>query len=273
MVESKARIEIHQASSDTYEAPIPATQRALKKAGMKIDDIDLFEVNEAFASVPLAWLRATGADPERTNVNGGAIALGHPLGASGTKLMTTLIHALIQRAGNAYGAPMFVGTSNAVRIKAIKGIGGLYDSITEDMATGFELHRHRNPATGRTWRSVYTPDVLAVGEGPSAWTDFFTQQLRWSRGTYETVLKQFWKAPFTLPPGRLFNYTLLLVYYPTTALNWVLSALSCVLFLGFGASGIQVSSEIWLMLYGDAAALQIAQLNDERKATAMAGKS
>ncbi|MEH2510907.1 acetyl-CoA C-acetyltransferase [Nitrobacteraceae bacterium AZCC 1564] len=79
------------------EAPLPATHKALKKAGMKIDDIDLFEVNEAFASVPTAWLKDTGADPARLNVNGGAIALGHPLGGSGTKLMTTLVHALRQR--------------------------------------------------------------------------------------------------------------------------------------------------------------------------------
>lgn len=79
------------------EAPIPATQRALKKAGMSINDIDLFEVNEAFASVPTAWLKTLEADPERLNVNGGAIALGHPLGGSGTKLMTTLVHALKQR--------------------------------------------------------------------------------------------------------------------------------------------------------------------------------
>ena len=79
------------------EAPLPATERALQKAGMKIGDIDLYEVNEAFVSVPLAWAQALDADPERMNVNGGAIALGHPLGASGTKLMTTLIHALGQR--------------------------------------------------------------------------------------------------------------------------------------------------------------------------------
>jgi acetyl-CoA C-acetyltransferase len=78
------------------EAPLPATERALKKAGMSIDDIDLFEVNEAFASVPAAWLKTTGADPARLNVNGGAIALGHPLGGSGTKLMTTLLYALKQ---------------------------------------------------------------------------------------------------------------------------------------------------------------------------------
>jgi acetyl-CoA C-acetyltransferase len=84
------------------EAPLPATKRALEKAGMKIDDIDLFEVNEAFASIPTAWLKATGADPKRLNVNGGAIALGHPLGGSGTKLMTTLVHAL-QQTGSATG--------------------------------------------------------------------------------------------------------------------------------------------------------------------------
>ena len=84
------------------ETPIPATLRAMEKAGMKIDDIDLFEVNEAFASVPVAWLQKTGADPARLNVNGGAIALGHPLGASGTKLMATLVHALKARGGR-YG--------------------------------------------------------------------------------------------------------------------------------------------------------------------------
>ncbi|MFZ9678273.1 MAG: acetyl-CoA C-acetyltransferase [Quisquiliibacterium sp.] len=84
------------------EAPLPATELALKRAGMKISDIDLFEVNEAFAPVPLAWLQVTGADPQSLNVNGGAIALGHPLGGSGTKLMTTLVHALRKR-GKRYG--------------------------------------------------------------------------------------------------------------------------------------------------------------------------
>ena len=76
------------------EAPIPGTKRALEKTGMSINDIDLFEVNEAFASVPVAWLQETGAEPARLNVHGGAISLGHPLGASGTKLMTTLLGAL-----------------------------------------------------------------------------------------------------------------------------------------------------------------------------------
>ena len=84
------------------EAPIPATARALKKAGMSIDDIDLFEVNEAFGSVPVAFIKHLNADPARVNANGGAIALGHPLGASGTKLMATLLNGLEARGGK-YG--------------------------------------------------------------------------------------------------------------------------------------------------------------------------
>jgi acetyl-CoA C-acetyltransferase len=84
------------------EEPITATRRALERAGLRIGDIDLYEVNEAFAPVPLAWLKELDADPARLNVNGGAIALGHPLGASGTKLMATLLHALRAR-GKRYG--------------------------------------------------------------------------------------------------------------------------------------------------------------------------
>jgi acetyl-CoA C-acetyltransferase len=83
-------------------APIPATAHALAKTGLKIEDIDLVEINEAFASVVLAWLAETGCDPAKVNVNGGAIALGHPLGATGARLMTTLLHEL-ERTGGRYG--------------------------------------------------------------------------------------------------------------------------------------------------------------------------
>ena len=83
-------------------APIPATEYAMKKAGMRLEDMDLVEINEAFASVPMAWLKETGFPHEKTNVNGGAIALGHPLGATGTKLMTTLLHEL-ERTEGTYG--------------------------------------------------------------------------------------------------------------------------------------------------------------------------
>ncbi len=83
-------------------APIPATQWAMQKSGLSLDQIDLVEINEAFASVPMAWLAETGYPHEKTNVNGGAIALGHPLGATGTRLMTSLLHEL-ERTGGKYG--------------------------------------------------------------------------------------------------------------------------------------------------------------------------
>ena len=83
-------------------APIPATKYALEKTGMSLDDIDLVEINEAFAPVVLAWAKELDADLEKVNVNGGAIALGHPLGATGAKLMTTLLHEL-ERTGGRYG--------------------------------------------------------------------------------------------------------------------------------------------------------------------------
>ena len=83
-------------------APIDATRVALQRAGLTVDDIDLFEINEAFASVALAWQKDLGVDPEKTNICGGAIALGHPLGASGARIMTTLLNAL-ERTGGRYG--------------------------------------------------------------------------------------------------------------------------------------------------------------------------
>ncbi|WP_119155821.1 acetyl-CoA C-acetyltransferase [Caldimonas tepidiphila] len=104
----KPRARIHHLSVRADDpiwhltAPIPATAHALRKAGMKLEDIDLVEINEAFASVVMAWLKETGYPVARTNVNGGAIALGHPLGASGAKLMTTLLHEL-ERSGGRYG--------------------------------------------------------------------------------------------------------------------------------------------------------------------------
>ena len=102
--------------------PIPATDKVLKKAGMKVEDIDLFEVNEAFSSVAAAWLRETGADHEKVNVNGGAMALGHPLGASGAKLLTTLVNEL-ERTSGRYGLQTMCeggGMANATIIERIE---------------------------------------------------------------------------------------------------------------------------------------------------------
>jgi acetyl-CoA C-acetyltransferase len=103
------------------EEPIPATRRALDRSGRTLDDIELYEVNEAFAPVPLAWLKELGGDPDRLNVNGGAIALGHPLGASGTKLMATLVHALHAR-GKRFGLQTMCeggGIANVTIVEAL----------------------------------------------------------------------------------------------------------------------------------------------------------
>jgi len=101
------------------EGPIPATEKVLGKAGLSIDDIDLYEVNEAFGSVPLAWAKALNADPDKLNVNGGAQSLGHPLGGTGAKLMTTLVHELERRQAR-YGLVAICeggGTANAMIIE------------------------------------------------------------------------------------------------------------------------------------------------------------
>jgi len=106
------------------EGPIPATEKVLVKAGLSIDDIDLYEVNEAFGSVPLAWAKALKADPEKLNVNGGAQALGHPLGGTGAKLMTTLVHELERREAR-YGLVAICeggGTANAMIIERMNAL-------------------------------------------------------------------------------------------------------------------------------------------------------
>jgi acetyl-CoA C-acetyltransferase len=103
-------------------APIPATAHALAKTGLTIDDIDLVEINEAFASVVLAWLAETGADPERVNVNGGAIALGHPLGATGARLMTSLLHEL-ERTGGRYGLQTMCEGGGQANVTIIERLG------------------------------------------------------------------------------------------------------------------------------------------------------
>ena len=103
------------------EAPLNATKLALKRAGLSINDIDLYEVNEAFASIPMAWVKALDADPAKLNVHGGAIALGHPLGGTGAKLMTTLIHALRSQ-GKKYGLQTMCeggGLANVTIIEAL----------------------------------------------------------------------------------------------------------------------------------------------------------
>ncbi|WLR43408.1 thiolase family protein [Bacillus carboniphilus] len=123
----KSRFKVHTrvvVGSDPtmmLTGPIPATEKVLRKAGLTIEDIDVFEVNEAFAPVPMAWIKETGADPKKLNPNGGAIALGHPLGASGARLMITMMNEL-ERSGGRFGLQTMCeghGMANATIIERI----------------------------------------------------------------------------------------------------------------------------------------------------------
>jgi cellulose synthase/poly-beta-1,6-N-acetylglucosamine synthase-like glycosyltransferase len=165
-----------------------------------------------------------------------------------------LFHSVIQRAGNRRGTAMLVGTNAAIRTSAIRQ--GFADSITEDMATSLRIHSSRNPVTGRAWRSVYTPDLVAVGEGPSSWTEFFGQQTRWSAGTFDAIIRQFWRVAFKLRPGALLHYSLMLTYYPSIAIGWVVSMIISACYLGFGISSLRTSGTWWLTYYVDVAAMQ-----------------
>src|SRR5206468_7616654 len=111
-------------------APIPATAYALEKTGMSLDDIDLVEINEAFASVVLAWQKETGADLAKVNVNGGAIALGHPLGATGARLMTTLLHEL-ERTGGRYGLQTMCEGGGQANVTIIERLSRAGDGVVE----------------------------------------------------------------------------------------------------------------------------------------------
>ncbi|MEA2361614.1 MAG: hypothetical protein QOD71_759 [Thermoleophilaceae bacterium] len=168
-----------------------------------------------------------------------------------------LFHSLLQRAGNCSRTPMLVGTNNAFRLDALRQIGGFQDSITEDMATSLVVHTTRNPETNKRWTSVYTPDVVSVGEGPASFTDYFTQQDRWSRGTDEVLAGRFWRSAHRLGPRALVHYLLLTCYYPTAAVAWILGSVNAVLYFALGAGGVIVPAQLWLMLYVDAAALQV----------------
>ncbi len=176
----------------------------------------------------------------------------------GAESQSYLFQAAIQRGGNAYNAAMFVGTNHAYRVATWQQINGFQDSITEDMLTSMAVLTHKNPITNQYWKSVYTPDVLAVGEGPSTWTDFFTQQLRWSRGANEILIKNFFKLSWKLPIRKRLHYILLISYYPSVALSWILGVVLSILFLIFGLNGVHIPGPAWAAFYTDIAASQMA---------------
>jgi cellulose synthase/poly-beta-1,6-N-acetylglucosamine synthase-like glycosyltransferase len=165
-----------------------------------------------------------------------------------------LFHSVIQRAGNRRRCAMLVGTNAAVRTSAIRH--GYVASITEDMATSLTIHSSKCPETGRAWRSVYTPDLVAVGEGPRSWTEFFGQQTRWSAGTFDAILRQVWRVGFKLRPGAMLHYFLMLTYYPSVAIGWITGISISAGYLAFGITSLRTNAGWWLTYYVDVAAMQ-----------------
>jgi cellulose synthase/poly-beta-1,6-N-acetylglucosamine synthase-like glycosyltransferase len=144
---------------------------------------------------------------------------------------------------------MFVGTNYVIRFAVLDQIGGFQPCITEDMATGLAVHASRNPSTGERWKSVYTPDVLAVGEGPASWGPFFAQQWRWAAGTFDTLRRVVWRIFFKIRPKSLLQYTLMLTYYPMAAITWILAISSSMMYLVTGATAILAPWGQFVTLY------------------------
>jgi cellulose synthase/poly-beta-1,6-N-acetylglucosamine synthase-like glycosyltransferase len=170
-----------------------------------------------------------------------------PHGAAGQQW---LFNAIIERAGNGLGGPMLTGTNNLYRPAALAGIGGFRSSVVEDHLTSIHVHASVNPATGNRWRSVYTPDVLAIGEGPSTWTDYFNQQRRWAYGNNEIVSRRAVWPDGRLPFRQRLFYCLLQFYYPSVAAGWVMGNAAVAMYLLAGGTGVNIALAQWLPLWG-----------------------
>lgn len=171
-----------------------------------------------------------------------------------------VFHTVSQTGANAARAPMLVGTSYAVRMSVLQQVGGIQPSITEDMATSLAILSRRNPATRKQWKAVYTPDLLAHGEGPATWGAFFKQQDRWSRGAIEYVLsgKLLWNTlRMWRNPLGVMHYNILMSFYGIMGVLWLLAAANMVVTAVWGPTAIAVDPSHWAIFYGWVAFFQI----------------
>lgn len=143
---------------------------------------------------------------------------------------------VVQRGGNAFATPLLIGTNHVYRVEAWEQIGGYQDSLIEDHLTGMVVEGTVNPATGRNWKGVYTPDILAVGEGPATWADFFRQQQRWSAGVWAIVMNRRSRAPIRLARRQRAAYAFLQSFYPTIGVSWLVGLMATLVYLsGIGS--------------------------------------
>ena len=169
--------------------------------------------------------------------------------AQGASAQQYLFSAVVERAGNGMGAPLLIGTNHLYRPTAWQQIDGYQDTLVEDQMTGMKIQGTLNPATGRNWTGVYTPDVLAVGEGPATWTDYFNQQKRWAYGIWTIMLSRRLRKGVNLSLSQRWLYGLVQFYYPSAALAAGLGILATSLYLVFGVTSIQIDAADWVILW------------------------
>ncbi|MEU5726499.1 glycosyltransferase family 2 protein [Micromonospora sp. NPDC047738] len=170
--------------------------------------------------------------------------------AHGASVQQYLYNGLIARGGNGLDAPLLTGTGHLYRPSAWRTIGGYQDSIIEDHLTSIRIHAAVNPETGNQWKGVYTPDVVALGEGPTSWADYFNQQKRWAAGICEILVRPELRAPRELPARRRWQYRLLQFYYPSVAVSLLLGNFATALYLLTGVSSAQLDLTVWSVLWG-----------------------
>ncbi|MFC4948928.1 glycosyltransferase family 2 protein [Pseudonocardia sp. GCM10023141] len=168
----------------------------------------------------------------------------------GASVQQYVFSGVIERAGNGFGAPLLIGTNHLYRPAAWRQIGGYQDSITEDHLTGMRILGTVNPATGRPWRGVYTPDVLAIGEGPTTWTDYFNQQRRWAYGIWQIKVTSRLRRGIALAAPQRLLFGMVQFYYPSVALHLVLGSLATTAYLLIGGKSARVDGTQWVALWG-----------------------
>jgi hypothetical protein len=186
--------------------------------------------------------------------------------ARGAAELAYLFHSVIQRGGNGHGAPLLIGTNHLYRPAAFRQIGGYQDCIIEDHLTSMVMYTAVNPATGNAWRGVYTPDVLAVGEGPGTFSDFFSQQKRWAYGIWEIARRHSPRIFGRLPDRRQrLAFFALQSHYPTTALSWVSGVLLSAVYLVGGVTVTRLPGLVWAALFLTNIAVGMAFLQFTRR--------
>lgn len=168
----------------------------------------------------------------------------------GASVQQYLFSGVVERGGNGLGAPLLIGTNHMYRPAAWQQIGGYQDSIIEDHLTSMRVQAAINPATGKHWKGVYTPDVLAIGEGPASWADYFNQQKRWAYGIWEILLNPKLRMPRELGRRQRMLYGLVQFYYPSVATSMLMGNLATALYMLTGITSITLSGGTWATLWG-----------------------